>query len=97
MIRTQVYIPEDLYHRAKLLAEMEGISISELLRRGLESGVSQKKKTRTITGPFDKYLGVISLKGKKPVNAAMTHNDIYDGAVSVKPNRKALSRRGKKH
>ena len=36
MVRTQVQIPDDLYARAKRLAEQREISLAELARRGLE-------------------------------------------------------------
>lgn len=36
MVRTQVQIPDDLYTKAKRLAEQREISLAELARRGLE-------------------------------------------------------------
>ncbi len=36
MVRTQVQIPDDLYAKAKKLAEQREISLAELARRGLE-------------------------------------------------------------
>lgn len=36
MIRTQIQLPEDIYRRAKRLADAREISLAELARRGLE-------------------------------------------------------------
>lgn len=36
MIRTQIQIPDDVYRRAKQVAEAREISLAELLRRGLD-------------------------------------------------------------
>jgi len=36
MIRTQIQLPDDVYRRAKLVAEAREISLAELMRRGLE-------------------------------------------------------------
>ena len=36
MVRTQIQLPDDVYARAKRLAEAREISLAELARRGLE-------------------------------------------------------------
>lgn len=36
MIRTQIQLPDDLYHRAKQVAKQREISLAEMTRRGLE-------------------------------------------------------------
>jgi Ribbon-helix-helix protein, copG family len=36
MTKTQIQLPDDLYRRAKKLAEARELSLAELLRRGLE-------------------------------------------------------------
>ena len=36
MVKTQVQIPDDLYRRAKQIAEEREISLAEVMRRGLE-------------------------------------------------------------
>jgi len=45
MIRTQVYLPEDLYNEVKLLSMTGNGSFSGLLREGVELVVKKKKKT----------------------------------------------------
>lgn len=42
MIRTQISVDEELYERAKLVARRHGISLAELVRRGLEELVSRE-------------------------------------------------------
>jgi hypothetical protein len=36
MVRTQVRLPDELYRQAKRLAAEQGITLAELVRRGLE-------------------------------------------------------------
>lgn len=41
MVRTQIQLPDDVYQHAKRLAEAREISMTELVRRGLELILSQ--------------------------------------------------------
>lgn len=41
MIRTQIQLPDELYRRAKLVAEQREISLAEMTRRGLELFLSR--------------------------------------------------------
>ena len=41
MVRTQIQLPDELYLRAKRLAETREISMAELVRRGLDLIMSQ--------------------------------------------------------
>jgi len=41
MVRTQIQLPDEIYRRAKRLAEVREISMAELARRGLEYILSQ--------------------------------------------------------
>ena len=54
MIRTQISVDEDLYRRAKDVARRHGISLAELVRRGLERVVSSEPSDR----PWMAYAGV---------------------------------------
>lgn len=80
MIRTQVYIPDDLYSEAKLFAHQDKTTISHLIRDGLRLSM-EKKRSQTMRGKKRKTLhdlvGSISL-GKKETHIASTHNNIYD-------------------
>lgn len=80
MTRTQVYIPEELYKHAKLIAQTKKISISQLLRQGLELAVRTEQKKMT-TGDWFLKNFVGKQKGKKGVEAAVNHNDIYDHVI----------------
>jgi len=44
MIRTQVYLPDELYRELKLLAASGKYKFSELLREGVEEVIRKKKK-----------------------------------------------------
>jgi len=47
MIRTQVYIPDDLHRDLMLLVKQEGINFSGLIREGAAEIVKKKKKAKT--------------------------------------------------
>lgn len=78
MIRRQIYIPEDLYMKAKSKARLEGKNFSEVVRDGIRLGLDKRvyidvKKRKG----FESLIGKYSGKGADP-NAATNHNDIYD-------------------
>ncbi|MEI6532890.1 MAG: hypothetical protein WCO06_03555 [Candidatus Roizmanbacteria bacterium] len=78
MIRTQVYIPDDLYKEAKLYANIGNTSISEFVRQGLEHSIKEAKKMVTKKqGGFASLAGKFAF-GKKPTDVATNHDDIYD-------------------
>jgi len=76
MIRTQVYIPDDLYQQAKAQARLSGLSISVLLRKGLAIVLKQKNFFQNNSAWFlNDFVG--KSEGKKGIDAALHHNDIY--------------------
>lgn len=44
MIRTQIYIPEDLHLEAKMIAKRKDESLAELIRKLVRAGVKEEKK-----------------------------------------------------
>lgn len=79
MIRTQVYIPDKTYHRAKTVAAMTNRTISQLMREGLELVIAQPRGSqRETTGQYLMKHFVGKGKGKPGVDAALQHNEIYD-------------------
>ena len=46
MIRTQISVDAELYERAKAVAKRQGISLAELVRRGIEEMVSREPTDR---------------------------------------------------
>lgn len=57
MVRTQLYLPEDLYAQIKSEAKMEGISFAEYVRINLEKREKKKKKSVVEAYPFLKFAG----------------------------------------
>lgn len=47
MIRTQIYLPEDLHRELSLLAKQEKKSLSDLIREGAKKVVKEKDKIST--------------------------------------------------
>ncbi len=73
MIRTQVYIPEDLHRQAKLIAKMEHTNFSTLVRQGLTHII--ERKPRKSKKRFGKnFFGVLTYG---PKNLSSRINDIY--------------------
>ena len=55
MIRTQVYIPDDLHRDLKILAKAEGTNFSRLIREGAEE-VREKRRSKK---DWRKFVGVV--------------------------------------
>ena len=47
MMRTQIYLPEDLHRELMLLAKQEKKSLSDLIREGAKKVVKEKEKVST--------------------------------------------------
>ena len=58
MIRTQVYIPDDLHAQLMLLTKQTGANFSTLIREGVEE-VVRKKKANDKKKDWRKFIGVI--------------------------------------
>lgn len=80
MIRTQIYIPDEIYHQAKLMAGLDGVSISEYIREGLSMKISAKERSnkRKKKKDISNIAGMFSLGKGIVTNVALNHNDIYD-------------------
>lgn len=75
MIRTQVYLPEDLYNDLRLLASAQSVNFSTLIRKGasyvVKQGVGKKKKGAKWGEGFFGHLKY------GPKNLSTKINDIY--------------------
>lgn len=57
MTRTQIYLPEETHASLVLLAEMEKVSLSELIRKGANLVIKTKSKT---TPPYQQALKMLA-------------------------------------
>lgn len=71
MIRTQVYLPDELYQNIKLVAKKEKKSAAQIVRRALERELEEKKQT---VGEAFLELSKIAAKGPKDLS---TNHDKY--------------------
>ncbi len=74
MIRTQVYLPRDLYQEVKLVAEKEDKKSAQILRELLQEGLIRRKKKGTI-GEALLDLASVAVKGGPP--DLSTNHDKY--------------------
>ena len=58
MIRTQIYLPDDLYKDLKFLAAISGKKFSDLVREGARIVVS-KRKNKGKKDPWKSFIGMI--------------------------------------
>lgn len=75
MIRTQVYFPDDLYRDIKLLAQMERVNTSQIIRAGADAYVKKKTKRKAADDAWKSFIGAGG-KGKK-TNAVRMIHDYY--------------------
>lgn len=73
MIRTQIYIPDDLYSLAQLQAQMQGVNFSQVVRNGLKRELTGARKTRK-KGLLANLAGALKYG---PKDLSLRVNDIY--------------------
>ena len=71
MIRTQIYLPDDLHQELTFLSQKTGENISTLIREGAWEVIKKKKKTKKNPSSF---FGALK-KGPKDLSTKI--NDIY--------------------
>ena len=69
MIRTQVYIPEDLHRDLMLLTKTSGENFSSLVRQGVQEVIKKRKKIKT---DWMKLAGAVK-GGEKEVASKIDH------------------------
>lgn len=74
MIRTQVYIPDDLYTLTQLVAQFRGVNFSDVVRKGLMREVGSVKKAKKGRFPLANLAGALKYG---PKNLSTTVDDIY--------------------
>lgn len=80
MIRTQVYLPEELYNDVKLLSLSGEGNFSDLLRKGLRTVVKTKAKSNK--GTFAEWKSFIgAAKGGKKIDGVKAIQDYYKNDV----------------
>lgn len=72
MLRMQVYLPENLFVTLKSRAAVEEVSMSDLIRKGLEKILSMEGKK---VDPMKEFIGKCKLKRK--VNGVVEINKYY--------------------
>lgn len=80
MIRTQVYIPDDLHQSLVLLAKRDRVNVSQLLREGARQVIKNKKKK--FSKKKSPLFGLIGMyKGQIKSNAVKDIHDYYTNEV----------------
>jgi hypothetical protein len=69
MIRTQVYLPDEIYRDLKLLANSEGVNFSSLIREGAEKVIKSKKKK----SDWRKFIGAGGKGGPKDLSSTIDY------------------------
>lgn len=75
MIRTQVYLPDDLHRDLKLLSTTSGLNFSELIREGVKVVVEKKRKKKAFGKGF---FGAGGTKGPKDLSSRIDYY-LYGG------------------
>lgn len=74
MIRTQIYLPEELHTQLKLLAKNENTNLSSLIRQGARIILQKKAESK----PKDIGKGFFgAIKTNQQTNALQEINDYY--------------------
>ena len=73
MIRTQIYLPEDIYEDLQLISRTQKVNMSQLIREGAKSVIRDKTK-QAKNDDWKEFAG--AWKGG-PKDASLRINDIY--------------------
>lgn len=73
MIRTQVYLPEDIYEDLKLLARSGKVNFSQLLREGASEVIKKKKKAKGKFDPWREFVGAGGKGGPKDLSSKIDY------------------------
>lgn len=73
MIRTQVYLPEDLHGQLMLLAKMQGTNYSSLVREGVSNVVGKKRQSRTFKNRGAKFVGACPSGGPRNLSSRIDY------------------------
>ena len=75
MIRTQVYLDDDIYTQIRILAAQHGVFAAELIRKYLGEGFRREKRETA----SEALLRIASHAARKgPKNLSTNHDDIYN-------------------
>jgi len=74
MIRTQVYLPDDLYKEMLLVSQSFNIKTSDLFREGLKKEIKYKTKKNKTSFPLMNLIATGSKGGPKDL---ATNHDYY--------------------
>lgn len=74
MIRTQVYLPEDLHRELKLIANSERVKYSRLIREGLHEVLEKRKRKKATSKKWKAFVGALTY-GPKDLSTRIS--DIY--------------------
>lgn len=77
MIRTQIYLPEDLYQEVRLVAKKEGKKSAQVVRDLLSEGLIRRRKKGTIGEAF-LDLASVAVKGGPPDLSTKHDKYLYD-------------------
>lgn len=80
MIRTQIYLPEELHYQLKQLARFQTTSVSEIIRKNLTKSIKddEKSKKKSAYDFFDWLIKEGKKHGKNlPKDLSSKHTEYY--------------------
>jgi len=75
MIRTQIYLPEDIYEDLRLIAKTQKVNLSQLIREGAKNVIVGRTKQIKNDG-WKEFVGAAG-KSKIKTNAVKDIHDYY--------------------
>ena len=90
MVRTQISLPPELHRRAKERAAREGLSLSELARRGLEREVAGAE-----SAPRGDISAIFGILGPGPPSDIAKNKDRYIAAATEREYLRKMGRLSK--
>ena len=78
MIRTQVYLPEEMHRDLKLLAAAQGVNYSTLIRTGVTHVLRDDQTKKKNSDAWKSFMGAGGKGGPKDISSRIDHY-LYGG------------------
>jgi hypothetical protein len=78
MVRTQVYLPQDIYDRLQYRCEAEGITMAEQIREALQAYLVKTIESSSILRADDPLWSLVGA-GEGPEDASVNHDKYIYG------------------
>jgi len=79
MVRTQVYLPEDIYEKLRARAKLTGLSMAEQIRRALREYLQSEHDEGVVLRDDDPIWQIVGAASSSPSDVSVHHDEYLYG------------------